>query len=115
LEKAVKFFEKAPPPPHTQEFHDLPLVWEPGSSVPDWLSGTYVRNGPAQISFGSERLDWNHYIQFKNLIFSQKISNKKLFDVHKEYLDFENHSFYCTILFSNMLQDKKLYCSSQEI
>ena len=37
------------------EFHDLPLVWEPGSRVPDWLTGTYVRNGPAQISFGSDR------------------------------------------------------------
>jgi hypothetical protein len=48
---------KKKPPSPTQEFHDLPLVWEPGSSVPDWLSGTYVRNGPAQISFGSERLE----------------------------------------------------------
>jgi len=37
------------------EFHDLPLVWEDDTPVPDWLSGTYVRNGPAQISFGSER------------------------------------------------------------
>jgi len=37
------------------EFHDLPLKWEDPTPVPDWLSGTYVRNGPAQISFGSER------------------------------------------------------------
>merc|ERR1711936_525017 len=35
------------------EFHDIPLVWEDKTPVPDWLSGTYVRNGPAQISFGS--------------------------------------------------------------
>jgi len=39
----------------TSEFHDIPLVWEDDTPVPDWLSGTYVRNGPAQISFGSER------------------------------------------------------------
>ena len=32
------------------EFHDLPLTWEPsGDRVPEWLSGTYVRNGPAQV------------------------------------------------------------------
>ena len=37
------------------EFHDLPLTWEDATLVPGWLSGTYVRNGPAQISFGSER------------------------------------------------------------
>jgi len=37
------------------EFHDIPLVWEGNKSVPDWLSGTYIRNGPAQISFGSSR------------------------------------------------------------
>jgi len=37
------------------EFHDLPLTWEDTTVVPGWLSGTYVRNGPAQLSFGSER------------------------------------------------------------
>ena len=31
------------------EFHDIPLVWEGNKSVPDWLSGTYIRNGPAQV------------------------------------------------------------------
>ena len=31
------------------EFHDIPLVWEDGNSVPEWLSGTYIRNGPAQV------------------------------------------------------------------
>ena len=31
------------------EFHDLPLSWETGIEVPEWLSGTYVRNGPAQV------------------------------------------------------------------
>ena len=43
------------------EFNDLPLTWEKiqadegPSGVPNWLSGTYVRNGPAQTSFGSKR------------------------------------------------------------
>ena len=45
-----KYFEE-----ETSEFHDIPLSWEDNTRVPDWLSGTYVRNGPAQISFGSER------------------------------------------------------------
>jgi carotenoid cleavage dioxygenase-like enzyme len=45
-----KYFAENP-----TEFHDLPLEWEPGSRVPDWLTGIYVRNGPAQISFGSNR------------------------------------------------------------
>jgi carotenoid cleavage dioxygenase-like enzyme len=33
------------------EFHDIPLTWESenGTSVPSWLSGVYVRNGPAQV------------------------------------------------------------------
>jgi len=39
------------------EFHNVPLLWEMGdaTNVPNWLSGVYVRNGPAQITFGSER------------------------------------------------------------
>jgi hypothetical protein len=34
------------------EFHDIPLSWESGNqtSVPSWLSGVYVRNGPAQVT-----------------------------------------------------------------
>ena len=33
------------------EFHNIPLTWESGnhSAVPSWLSGVYVRNGPAQV------------------------------------------------------------------
>ena len=34
------------------EFHDILLNWESGdqTNVPDWLSGVFVRNGPAQVS-----------------------------------------------------------------
>ena len=43
----LKYFEENP-----TEFHDLPLTWEGGSStaIPSWISGVYVRNGPAQVS-----------------------------------------------------------------
>ena len=34
---------------NTQEFQDLPLAWDGDTQVPAWLSGTYVRNGPAQV------------------------------------------------------------------
>ena len=35
---------------NTEEFHDLPLTWEEDiTSIPTWLSGTYIRNGPAQV------------------------------------------------------------------
>ena len=34
------------------EFHDIPLTWEEEDArVPDWISGTYVKNGPAQVIF----------------------------------------------------------------
>ena len=35
------------------EFHDIPLVWESGNitNIPTWLSGIFVRNGPAQVHF----------------------------------------------------------------
>ena len=34
------------------EFHDIPLIWDSGNltKVPNWLSGIYVRNGPAQVN-----------------------------------------------------------------
>ena len=39
------------------EFHDLLLKWEEKTdSVPSWLSGTYVRNGPAQVTPACETL-----------------------------------------------------------
>lgn len=45
------FFEENP-----TEFHDLPLTWENTKfRVPDWINGTFIRNGAAQISFGSDK------------------------------------------------------------
>ena len=51
------------------EFHDLLLTWENNDKrghpkeIPEWLSGTYVRNGPAQIRFQSERRVLNSWLE----------------------------------------------------
>ena len=36
---------------NSEEFHNLLLRWEKGNAtnVPHWLTGVYVRNGPAQV------------------------------------------------------------------
>ena len=51
------------------EFHDIPLQWEMGdqTTVPSWLSGIYVRNGPAQV---------NIYLTF----------TKEFFHLRKKYI-----------------------------
>jgi len=60
------------------EFHDLPLKWEDPTPVPDWLSGTYVRNGPAQISFGSERRVLTSWLDGFAKLHSFKFSGSKV-------------------------------------
>ena len=42
----IKWFEENP-----TEFHNVPLKWEKGAStmVPSWITGVYIRNGPAQV------------------------------------------------------------------
>ena len=42
------YFEENP-----TEFHDILLKWEGGNeaNIPSWLSGVYIRNGPAQVLF----------------------------------------------------------------
>jgi len=42
---------------NNEEFHNLLLHWEMGdqTNVPTWLSGVYIRNGPAQMTFGSDK------------------------------------------------------------
>ena len=36
---------------NNEEFHNILLRWELGdqTNVPTWLSGVYIRNGPAQV------------------------------------------------------------------
>ena len=40
------------------EFTDIPLKWEsdcPSSSIPPWLKGQLIKNGPGRSNFGGER------------------------------------------------------------
>ena len=42
------------------EFHDLPLTWSLNTTIPAWLRGSYVKNGPGQRKFGDDR----HYSSY---------------------------------------------------
>jgi len=43
------------------EFHDIPLSWTTNSTVPAWLYGTFMKNGPGQKSFGDEDRYYGQY------------------------------------------------------
>ena len=43
------FFEDEP-----THVHNIPLTWERQAELPSWLRGSYIKNGPAQKSFGTE-------------------------------------------------------------
>ena len=42
------------------QFHNLPLSWSLNTSIPTWLQGSYVKNGPGQRKFGDDR----HYSSY---------------------------------------------------
>ena len=44
------------------EWHDLPLKWENETPIPSWVTGTFVRNGPARIKFDSHRREFSTWI-----------------------------------------------------
>ena len=44
------------------EFHNLPLTWETDAPIPDYVVGSYIKNGPSQKSFGSENRWYNSYM-----------------------------------------------------
>ena len=44
------------------EFHNLPLTWETDAPIPDYLVGSYIKNGPSQKRFGSENRWYNSYM-----------------------------------------------------
>ena len=60
------------------EFHDIPLVCEDPTPVPSWLSGTYVRNGPGQISFGSPRRVLTSWLEGFAKLHSFKLSGSSV-------------------------------------
>ena len=35
-------------------FQNVPLAWEHNASLPSWLRGSYIKNGPSQKQFGTE-------------------------------------------------------------
>ena len=53
---------------NSEEFHNLLLNWEKGNTtnVPHWLTGVYVRNGPAQV----------HNIEHQPIAYLHKNINK---------------------------------------
>jgi carotenoid cleavage dioxygenase-like enzyme len=62
------------------EFHDMPLAWEAGGgTVPAWLGGTYVRNGPAQLSFeGNPRRKFTSWLDGFAKLHSFKFNGAKV-------------------------------------
>lgn len=44
----------------TEEWHDIPLKWEKNATVPDWVKGQFIRNGPGRLEFGGEK----HYTMY---------------------------------------------------
>ena len=59
-----KFLDDSP-----EEFHNLPLTWETENPIPDYIVGSYIKNGPSQ-----KRSEKKFYIKeaFRNhlIIFS---------------------------------------------
>ena len=40
----------------------MPLTWERDTPVPDWLRGSYIKNGPSQKRFGTEERWYSQYM-----------------------------------------------------
>ena len=41
-----KFLDDSP-----EEFHNIPLTWETENPIPDYVVGSYIKNGPSQKRF----------------------------------------------------------------
>lgn len=44
----------------TTSFTDLPLTWSLNTTVPDWIKGSYIKNGPARKTFDNEEYYSNY-------------------------------------------------------
>jgi hypothetical protein len=42
------------------EWNDVPLEWQMSNTLPPWLQGQFIRNGPARFDFGGKR----HYTMY---------------------------------------------------
>ena len=61
-----------------EEFHDLPLEWDSNEKIPSWLTGTFVRNGPARIRFNSSRRILTTWLDGFAKLHSFKFNNGKV-------------------------------------
>ena len=46
----------------TSAFHELPLTWERDNGIPNWIKGSYIKNGPARRQFGTDERQFSSYL-----------------------------------------------------
>lgn len=61
-----------------EEFHDLPLKWEGTTPVPSYVTGTFVRNGPARIKFSNGRRAYSSWMDGWAKLHSFKFNGSKV-------------------------------------
>jgi len=60
------------------EFHDIPLHWVEKTPIPAYVTGTFVRNGAARISFGSKRRVLSSWLEGWAKIHSFKFNGSRV-------------------------------------
>jgi len=63
---------------NSDEFHDIPLRWEKKSAIPSWVTGTFVRNGAAQIKFNSPRRMFSSWLDGFGKLHSFKFNGSRV-------------------------------------
>ena len=61
-----------------EEFHDIPLQWEQKTLIPSYVTGTFVRNGAARISFESKRRVLSSWLEGWAKIHSFKFNGSRV-------------------------------------
>jgi len=61
-----------------EEFHDIPLEWEQETPIPAYVTGTFVRNGAARLSFGSEKRVLSSWLEGWAKIHSFKFNGSRV-------------------------------------
>ena len=67
------------------------MTWEGGIPIPEWLRGSYVKNGPSKKQFGSENRWYSHY--FDSWAKLNKITFTEAGDVHFSGRMVETHNY----------------------
>jgi len=63
---------------NVDEFHDIPLQWEEKTPIPAYVTGTFVRNGAARISFESKRRIYSSWLEGWAKIHSFKFNGSRV-------------------------------------